>query len=126
MSKQTVYNILASAKPVKVDLALIDDVRKMGDFLYEKKLEGRKIQEDISSAAKEFNNLLVKADSASKEYVALVNKSRALYDKTLKAITDLGISINDSGDLIDLGINLADLDEERMDIDDVVKFYSRK
>jgi hypothetical protein len=128
MSKQTVYNILASAKkePVKLELALIDDVSKMGDFLYEKKAEGSKIKEEINAAAREFNKLLQKGDAATKEYNSLINKSKGLYDTTTKALADLGLSIKDSGDLINLGIAIADLDEVRMDIQDYIELFSRK
>lgn len=124
MSKQTIYNILAS-KPVKVDLALVDDAAKMVSLMYQKKAEGRKIQDEMTAAAKEFNKLLQKADSAVKEYQALLNKSKGLESQVVKSLADLGLSPKDSPDLINLSIAIADLDEVRMDVQDNITFYAR-
>jgi uncharacterized protein (DUF3084 family) len=52
-TKQTVYNILASAKPVKVELGLVEDLAKAVKYLEEgqkNEAAGRKVWDKYSSA----------------------------------------------------------------------------
>ena len=116
---------MTANKTVKVNFALVNDVEKMVGLLYQKKAEGRKIQDEMNAAAREFNKLLQKADSATKEYEALLNKSKGLDAAMTKSLTDLGLTIKDSGDLINLITAIADLDEVKMDVQDAIKFYAR-
>ena len=120
-----IINEMTANKTVKVELALVNDVEKMVGLLYQKKAEGRKIQDEMNAAAREFNKLLQKADSATKEYQTLINKSKGLDDAMTKSLTDLGLTIKDSGDLINLITAIADLDEVKMDVQDAIKFYAR-
>jgi hypothetical protein len=120
-----IMNQMTANKTVKVELALVNDVEKMVGLLYQKKAEGRKIQDEMNAAAKEFNKLLQKADSATKEYESLLNKSKGLDAAMTRSLTDLGLTIKDSGDLINLITAIADLDEVKMDVQDAIKFYAR-
>ena len=126
MSKQTIYNILAAkAEPVKVELALRDDVVKMSKLLYDKKYEGQDIRSEIRAAAIEFNKLLVKADAATKEHQSLLNKAINLQNQMTKQLNDLGLAMKDSFDLVNLAIAIPDLEEVRDELQNDIKFYAR-
>lgn len=120
-----VFAKLSAQQPIKVQFALVDDVKKMTDSLYQKRTEGRKVAEDIKSISQELNKLLQKADSSVKEYDALLSKSMSLQNSMTAALKELGLSTVDSKEIINLGIAGADLNETKRDLQDDIKFYSR-
>ena len=120
-----VFAKLSAQEPMKVEFALVDDVKKMTGLLYQKRDEGRKVTEAIQATAKEMNRLLQNADSSVKEYDALLKKAMSLQNSMTAALKELGLSTVNSGELIDLGIAGADLNETKMDLQDDIKFYAR-
>jgi hypothetical protein len=128
MSKQTVYNILASAKkePVKVELALVDDARKMHDLIYEKVKASRGIDEELRVAARAINAILVRVDAYIKDFQSLDKQSQSVVDDMKAALAAVGLEPKDSFELINLLTARVDVLQAMDDFEDYIQFYSRK
>jgi hypothetical protein len=128
MSKQTVYNILASAKkePVKVELALVDDARKMHDLIYEKVKASRGIDEELRVAARAINAILVRVDAYIKDFQSLDKQSQSVVDDIKAALAAVGLEPKDSFELINLITARVDVLQAMDDFTDYIQFYSRK
>jgi len=87
MSKQTVYNILASTKPVKVELALVDDLDKLSKNVKE-------IAFDHRSVIMQFEDAVQKLKTSYKGKVQQSIELLTAIRNAEKMATDLGVDIN--------------------------------
>jgi hypothetical protein len=67
MSKQTVYNILASAKPVKVDLAIVDELKSSFEEVKKLASSWESASAKLTAAAREISEYAADADGYSSE-----------------------------------------------------------
>jgi len=86
MSKQTVYNILAS-NPVKVELALVDDIKQLVNFLEGDTNEVIGLKKTI----KELTSELDAAQSAGIQKFKTLSSLRSDYESKLK---ELGLEVS--------------------------------
>jgi hypothetical protein len=109
---------------VKVDLALIDDVKKITKELNDLYNSAIKSENELDKITKQLYPALNSADTIEKKIVELQSKGKDVQSKYVKALQELGISPSDSKDNFALFDIMDSIETRRENIAFILKQFA--
>jgi hypothetical protein len=123
MSKQTVYNILASAKPVKVELSLVSELITRVQESKEKVKSLRDAEVKLFNLFDEANRLAEDLDVEYGSALSLTYVITKSIERTEVAAKELGLDVNSIKEIKDVKAAEQDLLTAISKADNTIKAY---